>query len=88
MHGRAGQNAGTALALGAFLDGIPEQAVLGIGIAAGKGAKSSRPSTRPAPSSALTSTVITSTPPGTRLPHPREVAATWKDLEDQSIPAA
>jgi ZIP family zinc transporter len=29
--------AGTALALGAFLDGIPEQAVLGIGIAAGDG---------------------------------------------------
>jgi ZIP family zinc transporter len=28
---------GTALALGAFLDGIPEQAVLGISIAAGKG---------------------------------------------------
>jgi ZIP family zinc transporter len=28
---------GTALALGAFLDGIPEQLVLGIGIAAGKG---------------------------------------------------
>jgi ZIP family zinc transporter len=28
---------GTALALGAFLDGIPEQAVLGIGIAAGDG---------------------------------------------------
>ena len=31
------ENAGTALALGAFLDGIPEQAVLGIGIAAGEG---------------------------------------------------
>ena len=29
--------AGPALALGAFLDGIPEQAVLGIGIAAGEG---------------------------------------------------
>jgi zinc transporter, ZIP family len=29
--------AGTALALGAFLDGIPEQLVLGIGIAAGEG---------------------------------------------------
>jgi ZIP family zinc transporter len=29
--------AGTALALGAFLDGIPEQTVLGIGIAAGEG---------------------------------------------------
>jgi len=28
---------GTALALGAFLDGIPEQLVLGIGIAAGSG---------------------------------------------------
>jgi ZIP family zinc transporter len=28
---------GSALALGAFLDGIPEQAVLGIGIAAGEG---------------------------------------------------
>jgi len=28
---------GAALALGAFLDGIPEQAVLGIGIAAGQG---------------------------------------------------
>jgi ZIP family zinc transporter len=33
----AGGNAGTALALGAFLDGIPEQIVLGIGIAAGQG---------------------------------------------------
>jgi zinc transporter, ZIP family len=33
----AGDSAGTALALGAFLDGIPEQAVLGIGIAAGEG---------------------------------------------------
>jgi ZIP family zinc transporter len=29
--------AGTALALGAFLDGIPEQAVLGIGLAGGHG---------------------------------------------------
>src|SRR4029079_12560744 len=28
---------GTALALGAFLDGVPEQIVLGIGIAAGQG---------------------------------------------------
>ena len=28
---------GAALALGAFLDGIPEQAVLGIGIASGQG---------------------------------------------------
>jgi ZIP family zinc transporter len=37
-HGGGGQSgAGTALALGAFLDGIPEQAVLGIGIAAGHG---------------------------------------------------
>ena len=33
----AGGSAGTALALGALLDGIPEQAVLGIGIAAGEG---------------------------------------------------
>ena len=39
-HGNDGggdENAGTALALGAFLDGIPEQTVLGIGIAAGEG---------------------------------------------------
>ena len=39
--GRAGRrespDAGTALALGAFLDGIPEQLVLGIGLAAGEG---------------------------------------------------
>jgi zinc transporter, ZIP family len=35
--GPAGGGGGTALALGAFLDGIPEQAVLGIGIAAGEG---------------------------------------------------
>jgi ZIP family zinc transporter len=34
---RAGGGAGTALALGAFLDGIPEQAVLGIGLASGEG---------------------------------------------------
>ena len=34
---RAGRGAGTALALGAFLDGIPEQAVLGIGLAGGEG---------------------------------------------------
>jgi len=34
---RGGGNAGTALALGAFLDGIPEQMVLGIGIATGEG---------------------------------------------------
>jgi zinc transporter, ZIP family len=32
-----GGDAGPALALGAFLDGIPEQAVLGIGLAAGDG---------------------------------------------------
>ncbi len=34
---RGGGSAGSALALGAFLDGIPEQAVLGIGIATGQG---------------------------------------------------
>jgi ZIP family zinc transporter len=34
---RSGSGAGTALALGAFLDGIPEQLVLGIGLAAGEG---------------------------------------------------
>jgi ZIP family zinc transporter len=33
----AGSSAGSALALGAFLDGIPEQIVLGIGIASGEG---------------------------------------------------
>jgi ZIP family zinc transporter len=33
----AGSDAGTSLALGAFLDGIPEQLVLGIGLAAGGG---------------------------------------------------
>ena len=33
----ADASAGTALALGAFLDGIPEQTVLGIGIATGEG---------------------------------------------------
>jgi ZIP family zinc transporter len=32
-----GAGAGPALALGAFLDGIPEQAVLGIGLASGEG---------------------------------------------------
>ena len=32
-----GASAGTSLALGAFLDGIPEQLVLGIGLAAGNG---------------------------------------------------
>jgi zinc transporter, ZIP family len=40
-HGRKGRmegdGSGTALALGAFLDGIPEQLVLGINIAAGGG---------------------------------------------------
>ena len=36
--GRArGSDSGTALALGAFLDGIPEQLVLGIGLAASEG---------------------------------------------------
>jgi ZIP family zinc transporter len=34
---RPSSGAGTALALGAFLDGIPEQLVLGIGIASGEG---------------------------------------------------
>jgi zinc transporter, ZIP family len=33
----ASSNAGAALALGAFLDGVPEQMALGIGIAAGEG---------------------------------------------------
>jgi ZIP family zinc transporter len=40
-RGRSGRTAGsapgTSLALGAFLDGIPEQLVLGIGLAAGEG---------------------------------------------------
>jgi ZIP family zinc transporter len=36
-RGRRRGGAGTALALGAFLDGVPEQLVLGIGIAAGEG---------------------------------------------------
>ena len=36
-RGSGGEDAGPALALGAFLDGIPEQAVLGIGLAAGRG---------------------------------------------------
>jgi ZIP family zinc transporter len=35
--GMEGSSAGTALALGAFLDGIPEQLVLGIGLASGEG---------------------------------------------------
>ena len=34
---RGGGGGGNALALGAFLDGIPEQTVLGIGLAAGEG---------------------------------------------------
>jgi ZIP family zinc transporter len=34
---KSGSNPGTALALGAFLDGIPEQLVLGIGLAGGEG---------------------------------------------------
>jgi zinc transporter, ZIP family len=34
---KGGGSAGTGLALGAFLDGIPEQLVLGIGIATGAG---------------------------------------------------
>ena len=33
----SGSSAGPALALGAFLDGVPEQAVLGIGLATGQG---------------------------------------------------
>jgi zinc transporter, ZIP family len=33
----AGDEAGTALALGAFLDGLPEQMALGLGLAAGEG---------------------------------------------------
>ena len=37
---------GNALALGAFLDGIPEQLVLGIGIAAGDGRRASACSSR------------------------------------------
>jgi ZIP family zinc transporter len=36
-RGGGAENTGSALALGAFLDGIPEQLVLGIGIAAGEG---------------------------------------------------
>jgi ZIP family zinc transporter len=36
-RGRAQDGGGAALALGAFLDGIPEQAVLGIGLASGRG---------------------------------------------------
>ena len=37
VGGRTTQSAGSSLALGALLDGIPEQAVLGIGIAGGAG---------------------------------------------------
>jgi zinc transporter, ZIP family len=33
---REGDNAGTSLALGAFLDGVPEQLVLGMGLAGGQ----------------------------------------------------
>jgi zinc transporter, ZIP family len=36
-QGRAASDSGTALALGAFLDGIPEQLVLGINLASGNG---------------------------------------------------
>jgi zinc transporter, ZIP family len=36
-RGSGGESTGSALALGAFLDGIPEQTVLGIGIATGQG---------------------------------------------------
>ncbi len=36
-RGRSDRSGGTARALGAFLDGIPEQAVLGISLAAGQG---------------------------------------------------
>ncbi|MGH2840423.1 MAG: ZIP family metal transporter [Solirubrobacteraceae bacterium] len=36
--GNATDDAGVGLALGAFLDGLPEQAVLGIGLASGAGA--------------------------------------------------
>jgi ZIP family zinc transporter len=34
--GKGGGGAGTSLALGSFLDGVPEQAVLGIGLAGGE----------------------------------------------------
>jgi zinc transporter, ZIP family len=37
LGGRAQQSAGSSLALGALLDGVPEQTVLGIGIATGPG---------------------------------------------------
>lgn len=37
VEARFSDGAGPALALGAFLDGVPEQLVLGIGIASGKG---------------------------------------------------
>jgi ZIP family zinc transporter len=35
LEGRGGSDPSTALALGAFLDGVPEQLVLGLGIAVG-----------------------------------------------------
>jgi ZIP family zinc transporter len=35
LEGKGGSNPATALALGAFLDGVPEQLVLGLGIAVG-----------------------------------------------------
>jgi ZIP family zinc transporter len=38
-----GANAGAALALGAFLDGLPEQLVLGLGIALGDGVSAGLP---------------------------------------------
>ena len=34
--GKSGSGSGTSLALGSFLDGVPEQAVLGIGLAGGE----------------------------------------------------
>jgi zinc transporter, ZIP family len=34
--GKSGSGSGTSLALGSFLDGVPEQAVLGIGLAGGQ----------------------------------------------------
>ncbi len=37
LERKAGGDAGPALALGAFLDGLPEQTVLGIGLASGDG---------------------------------------------------
>lgn len=46
----SGGGAGAALALGAFLDGIPEQMVLGIGLAALKGGGHAAPPERTATS--------------------------------------